>query len=60
MKYGFLFGTGAEFAYKLLSGSQFALDIFRQDATKPKEEFRDMRANVGTTTYGELALRKNV
>lgn len=50
MKYGFLFGAGAEIAYKLPSGGQFALDIFRQDTTKPKEEFRDMRAKVDRTT----------
>ena len=50
MKYGFLFGAGAEFAYKLPSGGQFALDIFRQDTTKPKEEFRKMRADVDRTT----------
>ena len=60
MKYGFLFGAGAEFAYKLPSGGQFALDIFRQDTTKPKEEFRNMRANVDrTTTYAGQWLPKD-
>ena len=37
MKYGFLFGAGAEFAYKLPSGGQFALDIFRQDTCELPE-----------------------
>lgn len=33
-KYGFLFGAGAELAYNLPSGGQFALKIFRQDTAK--------------------------
>lgn len=60
MKYGFLFGAGAEFAYKLPSGGQFAPDIFRQDTTKPKDDFRKMRANVDrTTTYAGQWLPKD-
>ena len=52
-KYGFLFGAGAEIAYNLPSGGQFALDIFRQDTTESKRIFREMRQNVDrTTTYG--------
>ena len=50
MKYGFLFGTGAEYAYKLPSGGRFALDIFRQDTTESKNEFKEMRMNVDSTT----------
>ena len=50
MKYGFLFGTGAEYAYKLPSGGRFALDIFRQDTTESKNEFKEMRMNVDPTT----------
>ena len=50
MKYGFLFGTGAEYAYKLPSGGRFALDIFRQDTTESKNEFKEMRKSVDSTT----------
>ena len=45
-KYGFLFGAGAEMAYNLPSGGQFALDIFRQDTAGPKQEFKEMRNSV--------------
>ena len=52
LKYGFLFGAGAEIAYKLPSGGRFALNIFRQDTTNAKENFKRMRENVdSTTTY---------
>ena len=50
MKYGFLFGTGAEYAYKLPSGGRFALDIFREDTTESKNEFKEMRKSVDSTT----------
>ena len=50
MKYGFLFGAGAEIAYKLPSGGRFALDIFRQDTSGPKQEFKKMRDAVESTT----------
>lgn len=50
MKYGFLFGTGAEYAYKLPSGGLFALDIFREDTTESKNDFKKMRENVAKTT----------
>ena len=50
MKYGFLFGAGAELAYKLPSGGHFALDIFRQDTTDPKQKFKKMRDAVDSTT----------
>lgn len=49
-KYGFLFGAGAELAYNLPSGGQFALDIFRQDPMEPKQQFRDMRDRVDSIT----------
>ena len=50
MKYGFLFGAGAEIGYGLPSGGRFALDIFRFDASDSKEEFKTMRDNVDSTT----------
>lgn len=49
-RYGFLFGAGAELAYNLPLGGQFALDIFRQDPAGPKQEFRKMREKVDSTT----------
>ena len=49
-KYGFLFGAGAELAYNLPSGGQFALDIFRQDPAEPKKKFKEMRDNVDSKT----------
>ena len=51
MKYGFLFGAGAEVGYGLPSGGKFALDIFRFDASDSKKEFREMRDRVDQTTY---------
>ena len=50
MKYGFLFGAGAEIAYKLPLSGRFALDIFRQDTTGPKQKFKVMRDAVDSTT----------
>lgn len=50
MKYGFLFGAGAEMGYGLPSGGRFALDIFRHDSSKSKQEFKDMRGTVDSTT----------
>lgn len=53
MKYGFLFGAGAEVGYGMPSGGKFALDIFREDASSSKAEFRKMREEVDSTTnYG--------
>lgn len=49
-KYGFLFGAGAELAYNLPSGGQFALDIFKYDSSGPKHDFRTMRDNVDSST----------
>ena len=60
MKYGFLFGAGAEMAYKLPSGGKFALDVFRQDTTIPKEKFKKMREKVDpSTTYASQWLPKD-
>ena len=50
MKYGFLFGAGAESGYGLPSGGQFALDIFRHDSSESKKEFKAMRNAVDVTT----------
>ena len=50
MKYGFLFGAGAEVGYGLPSGGKFALDIFRHDVTESKRAFKEMRDNVDYTT----------
>lgn len=50
MKYGFLFGAGAEVGYGLPLGGQFALDIFRFDASDSKREFKTMRDAVDSTT----------
>ena len=51
MKYGFLFGAGAEVGYGLPSGGKFALDIFRFDASNSKKYFREMRDTVDPNTY---------
>lgn len=57
MKYGFLFGAGAEAGYGLPSGGKFALDIFRHDVSKSKKMFKEMRDNVeGTTRYASFWL----
>lgn len=54
MKYGFLFGAGAEVGYNLPLGSKFALDIFRYDNTASKERFKEMRDAVDPiTSYAE-------
>lgn len=46
MKFGFLFGAGAEVGYGLPSGGMFALDIFRYDSTESKKLFKEMRDGV--------------
>lgn len=51
MKYGFLFGAGAEVGYGLPAGGKFALDIFRFDASESKKAFKEMRDMVDSTTY---------
>lgn len=56
-KIGFLFGAGAEFDYNMPSGGQFALDIFRQDTTESKNEFKEMRKAIDdTTSYADRFL----
>ena len=50
MKFGFLFGAGAEVGYNLPLGSKFALDIFRFDNSKSKEEFKERREKVDSIT----------
>lgn len=50
MKLGFLFGAGAEFDYDMPSGGQFALDIFREDPSSSKSEFKSMRASIDKQT----------
>ena len=50
MKYGFLFGAGAEIGYGLPSGGKFALDIFRHDVSESKKAFKNMRDSVDNTT----------
>ena len=60
MKFGFLFGAGAEVRYGLPSGSKFALDVFRYDNTSSKDEFRDRRDGVNpTTSYAQDWLPDN-
>ena len=60
MKYGFLFGAGAEIAYKLPSGGRFALDLFTQDTSKSKELFKEMRSDVDpSTAYASQWLPKD-
>lgn len=50
MRFGFLFGAGAEVGYGLPSGGMFALDIFRHDVSTGKQEFKNMREKVDLTT----------
>lgn len=49
MKYGFLFGAGAEVGYDMPSGGKFALEIFRYDSSKSKEKFKKMREEIAKT-----------
>lgn len=50
MKIGFLFGAGAEVPYDMPSGGSFALDIFRVNTTQAKNEFKNMRSEIDSTT----------
>lgn len=57
--FGFLFGAGAEISYKMPSGGEFALDIFREDTTKSKEKFKDLRSAIEpSNTYASKWLPK--
>lgn len=59
-KIGFLFGAGAEIGYGMPTGGTFALDIFRQDPTEAKKEFKKMRAAIDkTTAYAGTWLPEN-
>ena len=51
MKIGFLFGAGAEIGYGLPTGGKFALEIFRQDTSIIKEEFKRQREKIDGSTY---------
>jgi hypothetical protein len=51
LRFGFLFGAGAEVGYGLPSGGKFALEIFRQDTSKSKEVFKKQRENIDGSTY---------
>lgn len=60
MRFGFLFGAGAERGYGLPSGGTFALDIFRYDTTPGKNQFKDARHNVdGMSNYAHYWLPEN-
>ncbi len=41
MKFGLFFGAGAEVGYGLPLGGKFAIDLFRQDNTAEKTQFRE-------------------
>ena len=57
--FGFLFGAVAEISYKMPSGGEFALDIFREDTTKSKEKFKDLRSAIEpSNTYASKWLPK--
>lgn len=63
MKLGFLFGAGAEFDYDMPSGGQFALDIFREDPSSSKSEFKSMRTSIDkqnmlASFYQTILIRK--
>lgn len=49
-KYGFLFGAGAEKAYGLPNGGEFALELFRRDTGEVKQEFKRMIKEVDRST----------
>ena len=52
MKLGFFFGAGAEIGYGLPSGGKFAIDLFRQDPSNYRAEFREqLRAIDLTSSY---------
>lgn len=48
LKFGFLFGAGAEIDYNMPSGGTFALEIFRRDASGSKTKFKTMRDAVNS------------
>lgn len=59
-KIGFLFGAGAEIGYGLPSGGKFALEIFKQDNSQSKIEFKKNRDMIdGSTNYAGSWLPKD-
>lgn len=46
----FLFGAGAEINYGFPSGGKFALDIFRENSTNSKEDFKNKRTSIDKTS----------
>lgn len=51
LKYGFLFGAGAEIGYGLPSGGKFALDIFKHDTSNSKSEFKKLLNDINCSTH---------
>lgn len=49
-KVSFLFGAGAEINYGFPSGGRFALDIFRENPTNSKEDFKNKRISIDKTS----------
>lgn len=58
-KLALFFGAGAEISYGLPSGGKFALDIFRENTTKDKEEIKEQLRNVDTRSNYALWLPKD-
>lgn len=50
MKLGFFFGAGAEIGYGLPSGGKFAIDLFRQDPSTYRTEFREQLRSIDLTS----------
>lgn len=48
---GLFFGAGAEIAYGLPSGGQFAIEIFRRSPEEQKQRFRDLLDNLDRSTF---------
>lgn len=46
MKLGFFFGAGAEIGYGLPSGGKFAIDLFRQNPSEYRTEFREQLQSI--------------
>lgn len=49
-KVSFFFGAGAEVAYGMPSGGEFALEIFRSISSKDKDQLKEQLAQVETTS----------
>lgn len=50
MKFGLFFGAGAEVSYGLPLGGKFAIDLFRQDNTGEKNDFRALLKGLNDRT----------